>query len=247
MGYLVSAHISKKEIPCSALESLPDSVTWSLYKINGLDAWAVDTYRTGKQKPFPFSSSMPMRDIANTLDLDDLEKVKELFRKAGFAHSFNPCYINSAILLSRASSSEILAIYTDDDVMDFSCTADSGEIRRIACLAGGILFIWESGKFFFEFFNPEFEEDTDSHTDIEPFRNTFPTAKIIERENKFPIELHCQTSKEVQRFLGVTESVLGLGSFDVSWKKWTWDSLPRRIKTCPKNATVPSLKRKRLG
>ena len=34
---------------------------------------------------------------------------------------------------------------------------------------------------------------------------------------------------------------------DVPWKKWTRDSLNRRIKICQETVTVPSLKKKRGG
>ena len=214
MGYLVSGHIVREPIAIEALSALPDSVGRRLYRHKNPECWIIDAFRPERVPDYPFTQLTPTKDIPLETPIADLDAAAKAFRDTGHANAFKRGYVNLALIVAKALGSRTLSFVADDDELDFSCIASPAGIERVSCLAGDILLIWETGKITVEAFSPEFEEDADFLTDLLPFRDAIPSATFIDRERQIPSDLHAQIRIEIARFLGVEDSIIGIGDFD---------------------------------
>src|SRR5689334_18296148 len=64
MGYLVAAHIVKSKPDTAKLSALPSSIEWSLHQADETGKFYIDTYKTGRQQTWPFTSMPPTKDIS---------------------------------------------------------------------------------------------------------------------------------------------------------------------------------------
>lgn len=224
MGYLIAAHIMKDEPDLSRLSELPASIGWRAYHHKSADMTMLDTFRAGNVPDYPFQRPLPTAEISLDLpsEYSALEALYKQFYKLDLANSFKKSYINFSLLLSDLCNTPVLSLISDDDELDFACTASAGHITRLAARCGDMIVTLQDGRLHLQPLVPECEEDTEFLTDTDTFKKAVPGLVLAERNVDWPSQLHAVAIQEWQLFSGSNRLILGLGSFDPPSDESDW-------------------------
>lgn len=216
MGSLITAHVFPEEPDPAGLEGLPKSIGYRLYQHRGANLYLLDTFRSSKTPRYPFQTLLPAADIPLEFP-QDLEVLEHVFAQLGplnLANGFKRSYINFAVLLNRLLKLPVFSFVSDDDELDFTCSASNGALSRLRCRCGDLVISYSDHRVQIAPLAPEAEEDEDLLTDTAALESALPDVKILPRETPWNSQLHWIAMEELQAFTGLQQPILGLGSFD---------------------------------
>lgn len=224
MGYLITAHVFREEPGGSQLAELPTSIGYRVYFHRAANLYLLDTFRASKVPQYPFQTLLPSTDIPLDLppDLAVLERLYEQLGPLKLVNAFKRSYINAALLLNRLVQRPVFSFVSDDDQLDFTCSASSGALGRLKCRCGDLLISYDGGTLQIAPLVPDAEEDDDLGTDTAALASALPDARVLPREMPWNTQLHAVALEEVQAFAGIKEAILGLGSFDPPADEADW-------------------------
>lgn len=213
MGYLIAAHVMNQEPDPSKLSALPVSIAWSLYRDDGGGPFYLDTFRTGRKQNWPFTSMPSAKDLS--LDLakggEGLAITYKALEEALLANSFNRAYFNLNLALSEMLQMPVCSFCSDDDLLDFACVSNNGNLTRLHCECGDLDIVCENGQVTIQ---PLLVEEEGLCTNVTNLHDPATGVDVLERNVDQSRLLHHVASIEVVRFLGVKKAPLGLGSFE---------------------------------
>jgi len=144
MGYLISAHVFREEPNVSRLGDLPASIGYRLYRHQAANVHLLDAFRASKPARYPFQTLLPAADIPLELPsgLDALERLYAELSSQKLANAFKKSYVNAAILLNQLTQVPVFSFVSDDDLLDFTCSASDGALSRLRCRCGDRVMTW---------------------------------------------------------------------------------------------------------
>jgi hypothetical protein len=230
MGYLISAHILAGECDFNALGQLPPSFGYAAYFHEGMGCYLLDLYASRKPPKYPFCSLVPTADLPLDLptELSALSQFYQILGRLNRANGFKRSYVNLALLLSQRLSTDVMSFVADDDGLDFACTVRGGALTRLRFRCVDLLVTYTPSGLLIEPSFSEDEPDADWLTDLADLRAALPSAEIKERTVPMPTALHALATREVAGFTGVTQPILGLGSFDPPQDERQWRKILQR-------------------
>ncbi|ADB15831.1 hypothetical protein Psta_1149 [Pirellula staleyi DSM 6068] len=223
MGYLVTAHVLREKPDLSRLGELPKSVGFRVYLHRAANLYLLDTFRPAKVPQYPFQTLLPAADIPLKLPpgLESLERIYSRFGPLNLANGFKKSYINAALLLNRLLQSPVFSFVSNDDDLDFTCSAVGGSLNRLKCRCGDLVISFDGKRAQIAPLVPD-EEDEDLLTDTAALKSAMPEVEVLERQTPWDTQLHCIAMEELQAFAGIKEMILGLGSFDPPEDESEW-------------------------
>lgn len=230
MAYLISAHVFREKPSVTQLAELPNSIGYRLYFHGTANLYLLDVFRASKVPQYPFQTLLPTVDIP--LDLPPaLDVLRRLFEQLGtvkLANPFKRSYINGALLLSRLVQLPVFSFVSDDDELDFTCSASDGALRRLKCRCGDLLISYDGTQVQIAPMVPEAEADEDLGTDTAALKTALPDVQVLPREAPWNTQLHALALEELRAFAGVKDAILGLGSFDPPEDEAAWQLVASR-------------------
>jgi hypothetical protein len=139
MGYLISGLIVRKPPTEAELRSaLPKSIAFRIYEQPELGFYAVEGFRPSRPSDYPLSTAIPATDIPLELGphLSELSAAYETARAMGEANGIKRAYVNLAESVSVSIGTPVLALFTDDDGVDFACIAEAGHATSVWAQCG---------------------------------------------------------------------------------------------------------------
>jgi hypothetical protein len=230
MGYLITAHVFRDEPIVSRLAELPKSIGYRVYKHRAVNLFLLDAFRASKVPPRPFQTLLPSADIPLELPTG-LEVLKRLYSRLGtlnLANGFKKSYINAALLLNRLLEVPVFSFASNDDELDFSCSAANGALSLLKCQCGDLLISYDNNKLQIAPLVPEAEEDEELLTDTTGLKSGLSDTEILPRETAWNTQLHWIAIEELLAFAGVKDTILGLGSFDPPADESDWQLVTSR-------------------
>ena len=230
MGYLTTAHVFRETPHIARLAELPKSIGYRVYLHRAVNHYFLDTFRAAKVPQYPFQTVLPSVDIPLELPpgLETLEQVYSQLTSLSLANGFKRSYINGALQLNRLLQVPVFSFVSDDDDLDFTCTAADGSLGRLKCRCGDLVISYAAKKVQVSPLVPEAEVDEDALTDTDALKSALPDVEILARDTPWNTELHAIAIDELQTFAGITETVLGLGSFDPPEDESEWQLVASR-------------------
>jgi len=229
MGYLVTAHVFREKSDFARLGELPKSIGYRVYLHRAADLYLLDTFRPAKVPQYPFQTSLPAADIPLELPAG-LEILERLYARLGplqLANSFKKSYVNAALLLNRLLQVPVFSFASNDDDLDFTCSAADGVLSRLRCRCGDLLISHDHGQLQITPLVPEAEEES-LLTDTAALKSALPDVDMRPRETPWNTQLHWIALEELRAFAGLEETILGLGSFDPPDDESEWQLVGSR-------------------
>lgn len=230
MGYLITAHVFRDKPDLVRLAELPRLIGYRVYHHQAASVYLLDTFRPSKPEKYPFQTLLPAADLP--LDLPSaLEILDRLYSRLGplhLANGFKRSYINAALLLSRLLQMPVFSFASDDDDLDFTCSASDGVLNRLKCRCGDLVIFYDLNTLKIVPLVPVCKEDEDLLSDTTTLKATLPEATILPRETPWNTQLHAIAIEELQKFMGVKQSILGLGHFDPPEDESDWKVVASR-------------------
>lgn len=225
MGYLISAHIVRDRPDVTRLSELPDSIGHRVYHQRTADVWMFDVFRASRQPDYPFQTLVPTADISLDLppELSDLQSIYKHLGSIDLANAFKRSYVSLALLLNRIFGTPVLSFVSDDDELDFACTADNDALSRLKCRCGDLVITFQDGSTQIQPLVPEFDDDEEFLTNLEDLSAAVPGVSIAARDVPWDTQLHAIAIEEWRRFADTDELILGLGSFDPPSDESDWE------------------------
>lgn len=230
MGYLITAHVFREKPDVSRLAELPKSIGYRVYLHRGASLYLLDTFRPAKEPQYPFQTLLPSADIPLELPagLEALERVYSRLGPLNLANGFKKSYINTALLLNRLLQVPVFSFASNDDDLDFSCSAANGALSQMKCRCGDLVISFDGRKVQIAPLVPEAEEDEDLLTDTAALKSAMPDVEMLPRKTPWNTQLHCIAMEQLQAFAGLKEMILGLGSFDPPEDESEWQLVASR-------------------
>jgi len=230
MGYLISAHILPGERDFGALGQLPPSFGYAPYFHEGIRCYLLDVYASRKPPKFPFCSLVPAADLPLDLpsELGLLNEFYQVLVRLNRANGFKRSYVTFALLLSQRLATDVMSFVADDDQLDFACIVRGGAVTRLHFRCEDLLVTYTPSGLLIEPMFSEDEPDAEWLTDLEALRAAIPSAVVKERTLPIPTALHSLAMREVAEFIGATQPILGLGSFDPPEDEHQWRKIVQR-------------------
>lgn len=231
MGYLITAHVFREERNISRLAELPKSIGYRVYLHRAAKLYLLDTFRASKVPHYPFQTLIPSADMPLELPpgLESLEQIYTRLGPLNLANGFKRSYINAALLLNRLLHIPVFSFASDDDELDFTCSAVNGLLSRLKCQCGDLLIVYDkTNKTQVAPLVPEAEEDEDLLTDTAVLKSALPNVEMLPRETPWNSQLHWIAIEELQTFAGIKGTILGLGSFDPPEDESDWQLVASR-------------------
>jgi hypothetical protein len=224
MGYLITAHVFREKPTFSRLAELPKSIGYRAYLHRAANLHLLDAFRASKVPQYPFQTLIPSADIPLELPpaLEPLERLYSRIAALKLANAFKKSYINTALLLNRLLQVPVFSFASDDDELDFACSASDEALSRLKCRCGDLVVTYDNAKLQIAPLVPEAEEDERLLTDTSSLGSALPDADILPRETPWNTQLHAIATEELQAFAGIKEAILGLGSFDPPEDESEW-------------------------
>jgi hypothetical protein len=224
MGYLITAHVFREKPNFSRLAELPKSIGHRAYLHQAANLYLLDAFRASKVPQYPFQTLIPSSDIPLELPpaLEPLERLYSRLAALKLANAFKKSYINTALLLNRLLQVPVFSFASDDDELDFACSASDEALSRLKCRCGDLMVTYDNAKLQIAPLVPEAEEDEGLLTDTLSLGSALPDAEILPRETPWNTQLHAIATEELQAFAGIKEAILGLGSFDPPEDESEW-------------------------
>jgi len=216
MSYLTTAHVFRNEPTVARLDELPKSIGYRVYRHESAGLYLLDTFRASKVPAYPFQTLLPSVDIPLELPsgLEVLERLHSELGSLKLANSFKKSYVNAALLLNRLVDQAVFSFVSDDDQLDFTCSAAGGALSRLRCRCGDLAITYDGHTVHVAPLVPEEAVDEDVLTDIAALKSALPGGDILPRTTPWNTQLHWIAIEELQAFAGIRDSILGLGSFD---------------------------------
>jgi hypothetical protein len=230
MGNLVTAHVLREKPDVGRLAELPKSIGYRVYLHRAANLYLLDNFRPTKVPEYPFQTLLPSADIPLELP-PGLETLERLYARLGpldFANGFKKSYINAALLLNRLLQMPVFSFASNDDELDFTCSAANGALSRLKCRCGDLMISYDDGKVQIAPLVPEAEEDDDQLTDTAALAAALPGLEVLPRDTPWNAQLHSVAIEELQSFAGINEPILGLGSFDPPEDESEWELVASR-------------------
>jgi hypothetical protein len=230
MGYLITAHAFREKPDVSRLADLPKSIGYRVYLHRAANLYLLDTLRPSKPSQYPFQTLLPSADIPLELpsDLGLLERLYSRLGPLNLANGFKKSYINAALLLNRLLQVPVFSFASNDDDLDFTCSVSAGALIRLKCRCGDLVISYDNSKLQIAPLVPEAVEDEDLLTDTVALKSALPGAEILARETPWNTQLHAIAIEELQKFAGIKEAILGLGSFEPPEDESEWQIVASR-------------------
>ncbi len=228
MGYLIAAHVFPEKPELSRLAELPKSIGYRVYLHRAVNLYLLDTFRPSKAPQYPFQTLLPPADIPLDLpaDLEILERLYAQLHRLKFANGFKKSYINATLLLHRLLQLPVFSFASNDDGLDFTCSATSGSLSRLKCRCADLVINFDNKKAQIAPLVPE--EDVDTLTDTPGLKAALPDVEVLPRETPWNTQLHSIAIEELAVFAGIKEPILGLGSFDPPKDEPDWQLVASR-------------------
>src|SRR5689334_19623362 len=133
MGYLITAHVFREKSNVSRLAELPKSIGYRFYFHRAANVYLLDTFRPSKVPQYPFQTLLPSADIPLELPrgLEALERLESRLGPLNLANGFKKSYINAALLLNWLLQAPVFSFASNDDDLDFTCSAGNGSLSRL--------------------------------------------------------------------------------------------------------------------
>ena len=230
MGYLITAHVFREKPAVSRLTDLPKSIGYRVYLHRAANLYLLDSFRPAKVPQYPFQTLLPSADIPLELP-PGLETLERLYTRLGplnLANGFKKFYINAALLLHWLLQVPIFSFATNDDELDFTCSAANGALSRLKCRCGDLLISYDNKKVQVAPLVREAEEDEDLLTDTSSLKSALLDLEVLPRDTPWNTQLHGIAMEELQTFAGIKETILGLGSFDPPEDETEWQLVASR-------------------
>ena len=185
MGSLITAHVFREKPNFSLLAELPKSIGYRAYLHRAANLYLLDAFRASKVPQYPFQTLIPSADIPLELPpgLEPLERLYSRLVPLKLANAFKKSYINTALLLNRLLQVPVFSFASDDDELDFACSASDEALTRLRCRCADLVVSYENTKLLIAPLVPEAEEDEDQLTDTSSLGSALPDAEILRREN----------------------------------------------------------------
>lgn len=233
MGYLITAHVFRDKSNIYRLVELPTSIGYRVYLHRAANLYLLDHFRAAKVPRYPFQTMLPVADIPLELpsSLEIPERVYAQLLRLKIANGFKKSYINFALLLNRLLSAPVFSFASDDDGLDFTCSAADGALSRLKCRCEDLVICYDHGKIQIVPLAPEdneFEEDAGCLTDTATLKAALADVEILPRDTPWNSQLHCIAMEELQLFAGIKRTILGLGSFDPPEDESEWQLITSR-------------------
>jgi len=230
MGYLITAHVFREKPAVARLAEMPKSIGYRVYLHRAANLYLLDNFRPAKVPQYPFQTLLPSADIPLDLPpgLETLERVYSRLGPLNLANGFKKSYINAALLLNRLLQVPVFSFVSNDDDLDFTCSAANGALSRLKCRCGDLVISFDGRKARIAPLVPESEEDEDILSDTAALTSALPDVEILPRETPWNTQLHCTAMEELQAFAGLKEMILGLGSFDPPEDESEWQLVASR-------------------
>lgn len=230
MGYLITAHVFGEKPDVSRLPELPKPIGYRVYLHRAVNLYLLDNFRPAKVPQYPFQALLPSADIPLELPpgLEALERIYSRLGPLNLANGFKKSYINAALLLNRLLQVPVFSFASNDDDLDFTCSAANGTLSRLMCRCGDLVISYENKRAQVAPLVPAAEEDEDLLTDMAALKSALPDMEVLPRETPWNTQLHCIAMAELQAFAGIKEKILGLGSFDPPEDESEWQLVASR-------------------
>ena len=224
MGSLITAHVFREKPNFSRLAELPKSIGYRAYLHQAANLYLLDAFRASKVPPYPFQTLIPSVDIPLELPpaLEPLERLYSQLAALKLANAFKKSYINTALLLNRLLQVPVFSFASDDDELDFACSAFDETLSRLKCRCGDLVISYDHTQLQIAPLVPEAEEGEGLLTDTSRLGSALPDAEILPRETPWNTRLHAIATEELKAFGGIKEAILGLGSFDPPEDESEW-------------------------
>ena len=216
MGYLITAHVFRGEPNLAQIAELPKSIGYRLYQHRAENLYLLDAFRAAKAPPFPFQTLLPSADIPLELPpgLETLERVYSQLGHLNLANGFKRSYINAALLLNRLLQVPVFSFASNDDELDYTCSAADGALSRLKCRCNDLVILYENDKVQITPLVPEADENEVCLTNLDAMKSALFDVEVLPRATPWSTQLHCIALDELKTFAGITGNILGLGSFD---------------------------------
>ena len=141
MGYLITAHVFREKPDFSRLGELPKSIGYRAYLHGTANLYLLDAFRASKVPQYPFQTLIPSADIPLELPpaLEPLERLYSRLALLKLANAFKKSYINTALLLNHLLQVPVFSFASDDDELDFACSASDEALSRLKCRCGDLV------------------------------------------------------------------------------------------------------------
>ena len=230
MSYLITAHVFRNEPHVARLDQLPKSIGYRVYRHESAGLYVLDTFRASKVPAYPFQTLLPSVDIPLELPsgLDVLERLYLQLSSLKLANSFKKSYVTAALLLNRLVEQPVFSFVSDDDLLDFTCSAADGALSRLRCRCGDLVITCDGQTVQITPLVPEDAMDEEWLTDIAGLRSALPGVDILPRTAPWNTQLHWIAIEELRAFGGIRDSILGLGTFDPPEDESAWQLVVSR-------------------
>jgi len=230
MGYLTTAHVFREKPDVSRLAELPRSIGYRVYLHGGANLYFLDCFRPAKVPQYPFQTLLPSADIPLELPpgLETLEWVYSRLGPLNLANGLKKSYINAALLLNGLLQAPVFSFASNDDDLDFTCSAANGVLSRLKCRCGDLMILFDGRQVQIAPLVPQAKEDENLLTDTAALVSAMPDVEILPRETPWNTQLHCIAMAELQAFAGIKKMILGLGSFDPPEDEPEWQLVASR-------------------
>jgi hypothetical protein len=230
MGYLTTAHVFSEKPDVSRLAELPKSIGYRVYLHRAANLYLLDTFRPAKVPQYPFQTLLPSADIPLELPpgFETLERLYSRLGPLNLANGFKKSYVNAALLLNGLLHVPVFSFASDDDELDFTCSAANGALSRLKCRCGDLLISYDQRRAQIAPLVPEAAEDEDLLTDTAALKIGVPDVEFLPRETPWNTQLHWIAMEELQAFADTKETILGLGSFDPPEDESKWQLVASR-------------------
>ena len=230
MGYLITAHVFRGEPNFNRLQNLPDSIGYRVYLHRSAGVSLLDAFRADRVPEYPFQTLLPTADIPLELPppLEALERLYLRLDALRLSNAFKRSYINVSLSLHRLLEVPVFSFASDDDELDFTCSAADGALSRLKCRCGDLVVVYEDSRLQIVPLLPETDEDDDFLTDTSALRSALPDAEVLPRASPWNNQLHGIAIEELQAFTGISDTILGLGTWDPPDDESDWQLVALR-------------------
>src|SRR5262249_30913470 len=139
----------------------------------------MDTFRDSKAPQYPFQTLFPSAEIPLDLppDLQVLDRLYSQLSALKLADAFKKSYINAALLLNRLLQVPVFSFVSNDDGLDFTCSASNGVLSRLRCRCDDLMITFSENKVQIAPLIPEDAEDDDLFTDTAALTAVLPDVE----------------------------------------------------------------------
>jgi len=229
MGSLITAHVFREQPDFSRLAELPTSIGYRAYLHRAANLYLLDAFRAAKVPQYPFQTLIPSVDIPLEFPpaLEPLERLYSQLALLKLANAFKKSYINTVLLLNRLLHVPVFSFASDDDQLDFACSASDGALSRLKCRCGDLVVSYDGATLQIAPLLPAAEEDEGLLTDTSTLGPALPGAEILPRETPWNTQLHAIATEELQAFAGIKDAILAWVASIHQRTSPSGDSLPR--------------------